>query len=328
MKQWVKLTLALSGILVLCDRPLFASTNEQPLDGIVAIVNNSVITQTELRDATTKIKKQLVATHTPLPTIDALHKQVLDQLINRKLQLDIADQSNIHVTDKDVDNAVQRIATANKISSAQLYNELTKQGISKAEYRKELKDEITMQRTQQQALGSKINITPQEVDDFMRSAAWQEHSAKEYHLEDILVEIPDSPTSNDIMNAKSRANAILSKLKVPGTLFREAAVEDSSGSKALQGGDLGWRKLPEIPSDFSTPLLQAKENDIIGPIQTPNGFHIIHVAGIRSVGMAGNAEAQHKQVQQLLYERKYEESVQNWLAKVRSEAFINTQLEA
>lgn len=327
MKHKFKLALIASCMLGLCGN-LYANKNEQALDQIVAVVNNSVITQTELNKATVKIKTQLLATHTPIPDNNSLHKQVLDQLINRKLQLDLAEQSNIKITDTDIDHAVERIATANKITSTQLYAAIAKQGISKTDYRNELKDEMSMQRVQQQAIGSKVNITPQEVDDFMRSAAWAAHNAKEYHLEDILIELPDSPTSQVIADARKRANALVAKLKTPGTLFREAALTESGGEKALQGGDLGWRKLPEIPSAFSVPILEAHENDIIGPIQTPNGFHIVHVAGIRNVNMQGDTNSQHAQVQQLLFERKYEESVQNWLAKVRSEAFINTPQEA
>lgn len=326
MRPWVKLIVILSCITTLYNAGA-ANAEEQSLDGIVAIVNNSVITQSELHQALTKVQKQLAATQATAPSLAALNKQVLDQLIVRKLQLDLAEQSNITVTDDDIDNAVSRIAKANKIAPQQLYQEVDKQGISKTEYRAELKDEMIMQRIQQQSIGSKITISQQEVDDFMRSAAWQFHNAKEYHLEDILIGLPDSPTSRDIQEAKKRANAILAKLQ-SGTSFSKAAVEDSNGSKALQGGDLGWLKLPEIPTAFATPLLQAKENEIVGPIQTPNGFHIVHLAGIRSVDMQGNAVDQRKQVQQLLFERKYEEATQNWLAKLRSEAFINTHLEA
>jgi peptidyl-prolyl cis-trans isomerase SurA len=314
----------LCGLLI--NSPTFAiktKTGGVSLDKIVVVLNNSVITQTELNDAMSKAKNQIAATHTATPTPDVLRKQVLDQLINRKLQLDLAEQFNVKVDETDLDKAINTIASRNHITPDQLYASVANQGMERADYRKELHDEILIQKVQQEAIASKIIISPQEVDDFMRSAAWLAHNTKEYHLEDILIILPENPSTQDLATAKKRADELLTKLH-QGINFREAAMSESGDSKALQGGDLGWRKLPEIPSAFATPLLQAKDNDIIGPIQTANGFHIIHVAGIRkSTDVKLTAATLHQQVQQLLFQRKFEEALQSWITKIRSEAFIN-----
>jgi len=303
-------------------------TNSVSLDKIVVVLNNSVITQTELDNAITKAKNQIAASHTPFPTPDILRKQVLDQLINRKLQLDMAEQSNIHVSETDLDKAVSTIASRNHITTDELYTALSNQGMNRTQYRKELQDEITIQKVQQEAVASKITISPQEVDDFMRSAIWLAHNTKEYHLEDILITLPENPSTQDITDAKKRADELLIKIH-QGTPFREAAISESGDSKALQGGDLGWRKLAEIPSAFANPLLQANSNDIIGPIQTANGFHIVHVADIRkSTAIKTSAATQHQEVQQLLFQRKLVEALQSWITKIRSEAFINTHPDA
>lgn len=297
----------------------------EPLDHIVAIVNNQVVVESELNKAINKIKTQLAVNHTPQPPQDVLRKQVLDQLINKKLQLEIADQAGIDVTDEELDKAIHSIAKNNHMTVEQLYSELAKRGIDKEEYRKDIYDEYTIHQIQQKAIASKITVSQEEVEDFMRSAAWQTHNNKEYHLEDILIALPEVPTTQDMQNAKKRAEAILTKVR-NGAPFREAAAAESSDSKALQGGDLGWRKLPEIPSAFANQILLTKENDILGPIQTPNGFHIIHIAGIRSVVVSAKTN-QHKQIQQLIFERKYEEALQGWMTKIRGEAFINTHPE-
>lgn len=300
--------------------------NEQSLDRIVAVVNKTVITQSELNEAIDRIKTQLSATHTPEPPADVLRKQVLGQLIDRKIQLDLAEQAGIHVTDEEVTQAIKGVAEKNRITTDKLLAAVETQGLSKTEYRKEIHDEIAINQLAQHMVGSKINISQQEVDDFMRSAAWRAYNSKEYHLEDILIALPEKPSSTDIANAKSHAEAILRKIH-NGQSFREAAVAESSGSQALQGGDLGWRKLPEVPTAFAGKLVSMKEDDVAGPIQTANGFHIIHVAGIRGTSMQGGKAEQRKQVQDLLYQRKYEEALQNWVAKLRSESFINTHPE-
>ncbi len=327
MKKWVKLSLVLSGAILVNGSAIAAThSNEQSLDHIVVIVNKTVITQSELDEAISKIKQQLTATHTPTPPPAILRKQVLDQLINRKLQLDMADTAGIHITDADVTKAIDTVAKKNKITPEKLYSAVAQQGLSKEAYRKEIHNEMAINRVEQQMIGGKMAITEQEVNDFMRSPTWLSYNSKEYHLEDILIALPEKPTVKDLAEAKARADAVLAKLH-RGASFSEAAVADSSGSKALQGGDLGWRKLPEIPSAFANRLVTMKANDIAGPIQTPNGYHIIRVAGIRSVGMQGSKDAQRKQVQELLYQRKYEEAVQSWTMKLRSESYINMHPE-
>lgn len=294
----------------------------QSLDRIVAVINNGVIVESELDETINKIKTQMAASNTSLPPADALRKQVLEQLIIKRLQLQLADVAGLEITDEQVDKAILSIAKKNRLTVEELYQELAKRGMNKKDYRKDIHDEYLIHQIQEKAVAPTISISTQEVDDFMRSAAWQAHNNKEYHLEDILIALPDVPKTEDITNAKKRAETLLTKLRSGGN-FSEAAMAESGGTKALQGGDLGWRKLPEIPTAFANLILLAKEGEIIGPVQTPNGFHLIHIAGIRNSDNEPKGENQRQQVQQYLFERKFEEALQNWISKVRSEAFID-----
>ncbi|HLB57838.1 MAG TPA: SurA N-terminal domain-containing protein, partial [Gammaproteobacteria bacterium] len=259
MNKWLH-----AGFILLCGLFLSlsvnAATNKQSLDRIAVILNDTVITQTDLDQAMETIKKQLSASNTPIPPAIVLRKQVLDQLINRKLQLQLAEQSDVTVSDAQITAAINNIAKTNNITADQLYEAVLKQGLTRKDYRKEIHDEILIQEIQQQAVGGKITLQPQEVDDFMRGSAWQAYNTKEYHLEDILIALPETPTPEDIANAKKRAETVLAKLR-GGMSFKEAAVSESGDSNALQGGDLGWRKLPEIPSAFAETLTQKKEKD-------------------------------------------------------------------
>jgi len=300
--------------------------NIEPLDHIVAIINDAVIVESELVDAMQKIRRQLKAENTASPLDDILRKQVLEQLINKKLQLQLASQAGLNPSDEEIENTIQDIAKRNHLTVPQLYIELEKRGILRDEYRKNIHDEYIISTMQHQAIGQRITVSDQEVNDFMRSAAWLASTNKEYHLQDILIALPETPTPQDVLNAKKRAAALVEKLK-NGANFREISYAESGSNKALQGGDLGFRKLPEIPSAFSALILQANAGDILGPIQAANGFHIIHVVEIRNVSAEGKSKDQQKQqVKKLIFERKYEEALQNWLTKIRSEAFINTNL--
>ena len=183
-----------------------------------------------------------------------------------------------------------------------------------------------MQRVQQQAVGSKISISPQEVNDFMRSKTFSTSNTQEYHLEDILITLPEAPSPQDVAAAKKHAEDIMAKIH-HGMSFSQAAAAESGDKNALQGGDLGWRKLAEIPSAFASEIIHMKVNDLVGPLQTPNGFHIIRIAGIRNGGKEPSAAEQRSQVEQLIYQRKLEENLQSWITRLRSQAFINTHPE-
>ncbi|MDR3478234.1 MAG: peptidylprolyl isomerase [Gammaproteobacteria bacterium] len=339
MKQLIKIAslkqcLALCAVLLcsLCwvtdatAAPAKSKPNAQSLDRIVAIVNDIVITQSELDEALKAAKKQLEASNIAIPPANLLHKQVLDQLINRKLQLYVAEQAGMKVTDEQVNKVIADIAQKNKLSVKDLYVQVVHSGLDVKEYQKEIREELTIQQVQQQEVGGHIVVTPQQVDDFMRSADWQAFNNKEYHLEDILIALPENPTPQDVATAKKKAEDVLAQIH-KGTSFKEAATEESGSSGALQGGDLGWRQLPQIPSAFADQLVHMKQNDILGPVQTPNGFHLVKLTGLRSVGQPKDNNVERKQVEQLLYQRKFEEEVQTWITKVRSAAFINLHPE-
>jgi peptidyl-prolyl cis-trans isomerase SurA len=304
-----------------------AKAGQESLDGIVAIVNDGVITQTELNDAIANIKKQLAASNTSAPTPENIRKHVLDQLVDRKLQVELAEQGGLKITDEQVNKAIEGVATQNKISTKELYEKVAETGINEAAYRKEIREEMIIQAVQQHEVGAHITITAQEVDDFMRSVTWKAFNNKEYHLEDILIALPATPSSQDVANAKKQAQAVLAKIH-QGMSFSEVAAADSGNSQALQGGDLGWLRLPQIPPEFASELVHQKTNDIIGPMATTNGFHIIRLAGVRDLATHGTEGEQRKQVEQLIYQRKMQEGLQTWLATLHSQAYINLQPDA
>ena len=188
--------------------------HEESLDNIVAIVNDSPITSSELDEAISTIQKQIRASGAALPPPEVLRKQVLDQVINRKLQLDLAKQGGLNVTEDQVNKAIATIAAQNKISVRELLEKVVQSGMTQPDYRKEIREEMTLQEVQQSQVSSHITITPQEVDDFMRSAAWKAYNNKEYHLEDILVTMPEAPSPQDLAQGKKKAESIIDKLSI------------------------------------------------------------------------------------------------------------------
>lgn len=323
MKQLLKLFIMSSMLVsIVC----FAKNNEQSLDQIVAVINDDVVTRTELTHAMSLAKMQMSQEHVTLPADKILQKQVLDQLINKKLQLQIAKQVGINITEMDLDKAIESVAKQNNLSVTELYQRLNSEGMSTTDYRDEIRDQMAIHRLQQQEVVSKINISPQEVDSFMHSQIWRSNEAKEYHIEDILIPLADAPSSDDIAAARKKAETVIAKLR-QGQNFQSIAQSESSNSNALQGGDLGWRKLPEIPSAFADQVSHMQAKEIGGPIQAPNGFHIIRLEGVRALE-AKQTAPDRKQIENLLLQRKFEEAVQNWVSRLRSQAFITNTVKS
>jgi peptidyl-prolyl cis-trans isomerase SurA len=307
----------LIGLITLCGfimSPCAISapaSNKHSLDKMVAIVNDAVITQSELDQAMNAIKKQSEAANAPIPSLSLLQKKALDQLIYRKLQLQLAEQNGLRINDTEVTKAINTIAETNKVTLAQLYQKIAEDGMSIADYRKEIREELTLQQIERQEVGSKISMTPQQVKEFMRSTSSQTASTnRSYRIEDILVALPDSPTPDNIANAKKQAQALLEKLH-QGTTFENLSPDDYN--------DLGWRKLSEVPSAFTDHVAKAKTGSVIGPIQTDNGLHIVYVQAVRD---DNNQAASFEAAQQQLYQQKFEEALHQWTAKLRSQAII------
>lgn len=294
--------------------------NEQSLDNIVAIVNDSIITQTELNQAVHLASQQMSADHMTQLPVKALRKQMLKHLINEKLQLEIADQSGIHVDDADLDKVVHRIARDNGISVQEFYKRVALEGLSMSAYRKQIQKTLILQRLQQREVASKINVSQEEITDFLKSSSRQNMDEKEYHIQDILITVSDSASPQELAIAKKFTEDLANKLRKGSHLSDLSTAETES----LQNNDLNWRKLAEVPTAFTKPVTQMKLNEYSTPVQTANGFHIVHLVGLRNLPSAHKLP-QRQEVAQLLFQRKFEEAVQGWLAKVRGQAFIMIQ---
>lgn len=309
MKKMILINLLL---LVFC-MPGYA---KEYLDQIVAVVNDDVVTTSELNRSLSLAKLQLSQEHANLPSNTTMKKQVLDQLINKKLQLQIAKQVGIEITEEDVDHIVKNLAEKNNISVDSLYTRINGEGMSTTEYRKELREQVTIQKLQQQQVASRIVVTPDEINTFMRSKLFQNPAGKEYHLEDILISLSDTPSSDDVASAKKQAQLVINRMQQGQSL---------PSASDITSNDLGWRKLTEIPSAFAEHVINMQSKEIAGPIRTANGFHILRLIADRSTTTASNTPNRN-QIEQMLIQRKFQENVQNWVSKMRSQAFVTTNM--
>jgi peptidyl-prolyl cis-trans isomerase SurA len=258
-----------------------AATPLEPVDKIVAVVNDDVITSTELDNRLHSIKEQLKNQSASIPPDQALKKQVLDRMILASLQLQLADQNGIRVDDDTLNRTIERIAQGNNLTLPEFRSVLEKEGYDFATFREDIRREILISRVQQRQVSDRIMVTEQEIDNFLATQRAQGNTGAEYHIAHILIAVPDAASSERIKAARQRAADILHKLR-SGASFQETAIASSDGQQALQGGDLGWRKAAELPTLFVEPIMHMKDGDISDLIRSPSGFHIIKLLAQRN----------------------------------------------
>ena len=264
--------------------PVILITAEaKPLDRAIVVVNDNVITSSELESQVELLRQQILAKKMQLPADKVLRKQVLQHLIDVDLQLQLAKKNDLTIDNTDLNEAISKIAESNHLSLTQLREEIIKQGLSFEDYRENIRKEMLIGRIQQKAVGQEVVVTAEQIEDHLKTYEQDKKQQQQtYHLQNIVIPLPEEPTSGQIKKAKEKASMLLTKIK-QGEDFNRLAIAESSGEYALEGGDLGERHLAELPEIFSAPLAKMKVGEVYGPLRAGNGFQLIKLVSIGGV---------------------------------------------
>ena len=243
----------------------------QPLDRIVAVVNDDVVLQSDLNDAVRSVQQQYAGHAEQLPPMNVLQQQVLNRLILMRLQIQKAQEQGVTVSDADIDQAVAGVARQNKLTPEQLRAEVERSGASFAAFRQQLGEQITVQRLHQSVVQSSVSVTDSEIDNLLSSPSYK---AGEVHLAHIQISIPGGADAAAIQASQAKAEQALAAIK-GGMDFNAAAIRYSDAPDALDGGDLGWRRMDEVPAAFADTLESMKPGDVSPALRGPTGFHIL-----------------------------------------------------
>ncbi|MCW8397442.1 peptidylprolyl isomerase [Legionella sp. PATHC038] len=253
---------------------------KQVLDKVVAVVNNGVITESELNKQVELTKKQIIAQKMQVPAAAVLRKQVLQHLIDVNVQLQMAKQHGLTVDDTELNQAIEKIAAMNHATLTQLREEIARQGMSWNEYRENIRKEMLLSHLQQKAVGRDAMVTNEQVEQYLKTEGGiVDRTALTYHLQNIVIPLNEEPTSEQVKKAKSKAEFLLTKIK-KGDDFSRLAIENSSGEFALEGGDLGDRHLAELPELFAKEVVNMKVGQVVGPLRAGNGFQLIKLVSV------------------------------------------------
>ncbi|MDD9894136.1 MAG: peptidylprolyl isomerase [Gammaproteobacteria bacterium] len=274
----IGLSVAATAMLALTSN---AHAAPQKLEGIIALINDEVVLTSELDDAVTNIQAQFKQNGGQLPPISVLQQKVLERLVLVKLQLQRASQMGINISESQLNQALTNIAQRNNMSLADFAKALRKDGLSYLDFRNSVREELTVTQLRRRMVDSRIQVTEREIDDALATLSAQARADQSYRLQHILISSPEAASPELLETKRARALELIERLQ-NGEEFEQLAVAYSDGQNALEGGDLGWRKLTEVPSLFVDALNTLKVGEhTVEPIQSPSGFHLLRLAETR-----------------------------------------------
>lgn len=248
-----------------------AQAEVRPLNRVVAIVDNDVIMQSQLDARLREVQQTIAKRGASLPPEDVLSQQVLERLIIENVQLQIGDRSGIRITDEELNQALGTIAQRNGMSIEQFRAALVRDGLSYEEARDQVRREMIINRVRQRRVAERIQVTDQEVQNFLASDLGKMQLSAEFRLANILIPVTEGASSEAIQTAERKAKAIYQQTR-EGADFAQLAIANSASETALEGGEMGWRKAAQLPPPFDSMIGALTVGEVTEPLRTPGGF--------------------------------------------------------
>lgn len=283
------------------------------LDKIVAIVNREVITQSQLNTEIDHVRKTMEQSNQPLPPPGELRSKILDGLIAKKLTLQLCESRNITASDDDVNKAIDKILKMNNIGLDQLKGALAQQGLTFDNYKKNLKDQIAMQKLQQDEVARTVTVTPEDVKKFVRENKDKLNGYSAFHVIDVVMPITEAASTTQVDSLRKQANEVVTSLQ-KGKSIEEILKQ----YPYAQNNDLGWRSLGELPSIFQAKVAGMSVKSVSSPVQAPNGFHILQLVDAKG----DNHKLSDADLKNLVFQQKMTDGVKEFTDKLRQESYV------
>lgn len=297
------------------------TASAQELDRVAVIVNDGVVLESEVQQMLTQVKQNAQRESMNLPSDDVLRVQAIDRLVLRELQLQMAKRMGIEVSDAQLQVTINTIAQDAGVTVDQMREDIESDNMSWESYRESVRRELITGQVQRNAVQQRVYVSPQEINNLTKMISEMSEQEVEYRLSHILIGVRDGATSEETQEARERAEKVLNRLR-NGADFAEAAITTSSGSSALEGGDLGWMNINAMPTLFAEVVRDKRKGELAGPLKSGVGYHILKVAdtrGIQSVEIE-EVNARHILIQPsiILSDKRAEEMLREYRQKIIS----------
>ncbi|WP_238388246.1 peptidylprolyl isomerase [Sinimarinibacterium sp. NLF-5-8] len=264
----------------------------EPLDRIIVTVNDGLILQSDLDQALHEAQTQLRARGINPPPTDVLRPQVLERLILTRIQTQRAQQAGIRIDDRELNEVIANLARQNGMTQAEFAENVRRDGMDFLAVREQIREEVLMQRIRSREVDSRVTVTDQDIDTLLAAQGTAPDS--EFHLQHILISVPEGASASARDQARARAEGLLQKLR-EGADFAQTAIANSDGQQALDGGDLGWRKGENLPSLFAQTVAKLAPGQISDVLEASGGFHILKLVEVRGGPERKTVEETHAQ---------------------------------
>lgn len=265
-------------ILGLSSQPALANSQLQRLDQIVAIVDDDVLLASEVRDRMIMVTANIEKSGQPAPPQKEIQQQVIDQLILENIQLQLAYRAGVRISDAQLNDSMQRIAQQNGMNLVQFKEALESEGQSYAATREQIRKELTLQRVQQGNVNQRVQITDQEIANFLESEEGSTLTAPEFRMLHTLIPVSGDANASVVQAAKSRADALFDRIQ------KGEAYETVMASEQLAANDLGWRKADAMPSLIAELTANLASGETATPVKSASGFHLVKLLDKRGEG--------------------------------------------
>jgi len=282
MLQWtLLLLLVLVAALVSMSPRAHAAANPVPLDRVLVIVNDEAITQWDMSEQRRILLSQMQASKITPPPNDVLDKQVLERLIVERAVLQYAKETGIRIDDTTVERTILRVAEENKLSPDEFRKVLQREGIPYANYREDIRRQITIQRVRDREVDSKVTVSDAEVDNYLATVAAQAGGEDEYLLSHIYISVAEQASPTAVEESRKRAEQALAEVRA-GKDFGQVAASYSNAPDATSGGNLGWRTRARLPSVFADIVQKMKPGEVSAVLRSASGFHVVKLVEERN----------------------------------------------
>jgi peptidyl-prolyl cis-trans isomerase SurA len=306
---------------LLCCVSFASLSTEREIDSVAVVVDNSVVLESDISDIVERVKRNAAAQNQTLPSDAALRTQATERLILTNLQLQMAQRMGLQISDAQLDDTIRNIAQSENLSLEAFRQQVTAEEGNYERFRERLREEMITGEVVRANVQRRIFISQQEIDSVLKLMEEQGASTEQYNLGHILIAIPSQANAEDISAAKERADKVMALLR-EGSDFKRIAIASSSGANALEGGDLGWMNINEMPSLFSEAIRGRKKADIVGPLRSGAGFHILTIFDIRGENVADINEVKSRHIlikpSIILSEERARTMLAEFAAKVRA----------
>lgn len=298
------------------------------VDRVVAVVNDSVILDTELTVRMAPYEADVEGIEDPKERARRLEKlrgQVLDELVNEELIFQAAAEAKIEVTAKEIDAAIKDIRDNNKLDEQQFQQALVAQGYNMTAYRADIQRQLTRVKAMNQLVAPKVNVTDDEVRARYDQMVRRSEAVSAVRLSHMLFALPQRPSEQEVSAAKAKAAAAIARVK-GGEAFAEVAkqVSEDEGSKG-GGGELGWIERGSLDPQWESVVFAMEKDEVRGPVSGPTGLHVFFVSEIKRNDMKSFDDLK-EQIRGELRRREMDKQTQSWIEDLRKKAFIDVKL--